>query len=53
MYAYVIVSSAVAIALVQIIFGDGIDWVSIVVMTAVVTFGLWIGRFIRARQSTQ
>ena len=53
MYPYVIVLSAVGIALVQIIFGDGIEWVPIVVMTALVTFGLWIGRFVRAQRSTQ
>ena len=53
MYLYVLVGSAVAIAVVQVVFGDGIDWVWLIPTSALVTFGLWIGRFVRARRTAQ
>jgi uncharacterized membrane protein YfcA len=51
-YIYTLVASAIMVALVQIVLGDGIDWVMLVILVAATMIGVYIGLRVRANRST-
>ena len=49
-FVYVGVASAALVALLHVIWGDGVDWFNVVLLAAAATVGAYIGRRLRARR---